>query len=214
MVNYYSYKNLSSIKQKNTKEEYFLATATIILNSVVTFAGLILWRNNIIVFSDNSITGIIIDFFALLFIMDFLMYVFHRFAHNKYVFPLIHKLHHKYETPNTLILFILNPIEALGFGMLFLITLSLIKFSLFGVILYTIVNVIFGVIAHIGVEPFKKTFIELPIIKYISTSTFHFQHHFFKECNYGFYTTIWDKLFNTIKNDYEEVFMEISEKNP
>jgi sterol desaturase/sphingolipid hydroxylase (fatty acid hydroxylase superfamily) len=39
-------------------------------------------------------------------------------------------------------------------------------------------------------------------INYVSTSTFHAEHHLDKDHNYGFYTLIWDRLFRTISPDY------------
>jgi Delta7-sterol 5-desaturase len=63
-------------------------------------------------------------------------------------------------------------------------------------------NVLFGLVGHLGVEPFPKAWVRLPLIRLISTSTFHAEHHGDRHHNFGFYTLIWDRLFGTISPDY------------
>jgi sterol desaturase/sphingolipid hydroxylase (fatty acid hydroxylase superfamily) len=45
-----------------------------------------------------------------------------------------------------------------------------------------------------------------PLVKYLSTSTFHAQHHQNLKYNFGFYTLVWDHLFGTLSPRYEEDF--------
>lgn len=194
-------------KNKVSREEVFWGTSSILLNSFITFLGLLMWRAEIINFTDKNVFLSLLDTLLLLVIMDFFMYFLHRLAHNKYIFNMIHKLHHKYTEPNPISLFILSPSEAIGFGILWLFVLSMYNWSWIGMFLYLTLNVAFGTIGHLGVEPFPKHWIKLPILKYISTSTFHFQHHNHKDYNYGFYTTIWDKFFGTLESNYEKYFI-------
>lgn len=204
---------ISLSNKKVSGEEIFWGISSILLNSFVTFLGLLMWRAEIIKFTDKNILFSLLDTLLLLIIMDFAMYFLHRLAHNKYIFDRIHKLHHKYTDPTPITLFILSPSEAIGFGMLWLFVLCLHDWSWIGMFLYLTLNVAFGTIGHLGVEPFPKQWIKLPVLKYISTSTFHFQHHNHKDSNYGFYTTIWDKFFKTLESNYERDFVRNSSIN-
>src|SRR4029453_6504341 len=99
------------------------------------------------------------------------MYVFHRVAHLPILYPLIHDTHHRFENPRPLTLFVLNPFETLGFGVLWLIVITIYSSSFVAMISYLTLNVAFGLMGHLGVEPFPRRWLELPVIRYISTST-------------------------------------------
>jgi len=45
--------------------------------------------------------------------------------------------------------------------------------------------------------------------KWVNTSTNHNQHHQYFKGNYGLYTLIWDRVFGTIRSDYEQHFESI-----
>jgi lathosterol oxidase len=190
-----------------TPLEIMLAISCVLLNSLVTWVGVILWRAGIVQLRPvGSLLNVVVDFLVLFFAMDFAMYVFHRVAHHPWLYPLIHDTHHRFENPRPLTLFVLNPFETLGFGALWLVVISIYPSSFVGMILYLTLNVAFGLMGHLGVEPFPNLWLKLPIIRYISTSTFHAEHHQDRHHNYGFYTVIWDRLFGTLSPDYGDDF--------
>ncbi len=192
-----------------SQEEILLTISTIFLNSLITVIGLFLWRADWIRIAYNvSIPRAILDTLVLFFAMDFLMYIFHRVAHLPFLFPILHATHHKYENPRPLTLFVLNPIECLGFGVLWLVMIVIYPASLVAITVYLALNVAFGLIGHLGVEPFPILWTHIPGIALISTSTFHAEHHADSGHNFGFYTLIWDRLFGTIAPDYTEKFQE------
>jgi sterol desaturase/sphingolipid hydroxylase (fatty acid hydroxylase superfamily) len=185
-----------------TFTEVYLAGSCVLLNTIVTIVGIILWREGIIDVRLETDWLVIIDTLVLFFAMDFAMYVFHRIAHHPLLFPIIHRTHHRFENPRPLTLFVLNPFETLGFGALWLLVLTLYSASWLSIIIYLTLNIVFGLVGHLGVEPMPNKWIKLPFINYVSTSTFHAEHHLDKDHNYGFYTLIWDRLFRTISPDY------------
>jgi Delta7-sterol 5-desaturase len=166
-----------------------------------------LWRWGIIVvnFSMNPLR-IVIDTFLLFIAMDLGMYVFHRMAHHPILYPILHRTHHRFENPRPLTLFVLNPFEVLGFGGLWLTALVIYHANWLSIIIYLTMNVVFGLVGHLGVEPMPGAWVKLPFINYISTSTFHAEHHMDDEHNFGFYTLIWDRLFGTLSPDYLDDF--------
>jgi sterol desaturase/sphingolipid hydroxylase (fatty acid hydroxylase superfamily) len=186
--------------------EIALAGSTILLNTVVTVAGLALWRAGVVQFRADVGLWAWLDVPVLLLLMDGAMYALHRLAHTPLLFPLMHRTHHRYERVRPLTLFLLSPIENLGFGLLWLLVIALYHPSWLGMSIYLAINVAFGTVGHLGVEPLPDSWHRLPVLSYLSTSTFHAQHHQELDHNYGFYTLLWDKLFGTLSPRYEKDF--------
>jgi sterol desaturase/sphingolipid hydroxylase (fatty acid hydroxylase superfamily) len=182
--------------------EIAVAASSVVLNTVVTVLGLFLWRAGIVRFRTDVGAWAWLDVLVLLLIMDFAMYFLHRLAHHPWIFPLMHRLHHVYDRPRPLTLFILNPVENLAFGGLWLVVISLYHASWLGMSIYLALNVLFGMVGHLGVEPLPSSWVRLPGLRWIAGSTFHARHHQDRGSCYGFYTVFWDWLFGTLRPDY------------
>ncbi len=196
---------VSPVPDPISRMEIVLATVCVILNSAVAVVGVVLWKAGLIQlrpFGEYGVLTVLLDSVVLFFAMDLAMYVFHRVAHLPILYPLLHQTHHRYENPRPLTLFVLNPFEVLGFGALWIIVLVLYHSSIEGILIYLTFNLIFGLVGHLGVEPMPGDWVKLPVLRYISTSTFHAEHHMDKGHNFGFYTLIWDRLFGTLSPDY------------
>lgn len=202
LVRLYHSKAVSEPPPPITWQELALAASCVILNSVVTAAGIALWRAGIITIRYETDWRVILDALVLFMGMDFAMYVLHRMAHIRWLYPLLHRTHHHYENPRPLTLFVLNPLETLSFGGLWLVVITIYSSSWLGIAIYLTLNVMFGLTGHLGVEPLPNAWLKLPVIHYISTSTFHAEHHEDRHHNFGFYTLIWDRLFGTLSPDY------------
>lgn len=177
--------------------ELVIAASSVFLNTVVTIIGLFLWRAGWITFRTDAGIWAWLDVLALIVIMDLAMYVLHRVAHHPWLYPLLHKMHHFYDKPRPLTLFILNPAENLAFGALWLAVIMIYPASWLGMSIYLVINVLSGTIGHLGVEPFPEWWSHTPVFSSIAGSTFHARHHQEMGCNYGFYTSVWDRLFGT-----------------
>ena len=189
-----------------TAKEVALAVSCVFLNTAVTVAGMVLWHEGIIRLQDNAPWRVVVDSLILFFVMDAGMYALHRLAHHPLLFALIHRTHHQYESPRPLTLFVLNPMEVLGFGGLWLLVITLYPASSLGIVIYLTLNVVFGLVGHLGVEPMPLRWLALPGLRQVSTSTFHAEHHLGQKYNFGFYTLIWDRLFGTLAPQYREEF--------
>ncbi len=177
----------------------------------MTVVGLLLWRADIIHIRSDTGVWAWLDVFVLLGVMDFAMYWLHRLAHHPLVFPILHQLHHYFDRPRPLTLFILNPAENLAFGALWLAVITLYPTSWFGMSVYLILNLFFGTLGHLGVEPLPKRWAQVSVLRCITGSTFHARHHQDLKTNFGFYTLIWDRLFGTLRADYWDSYGEIPE---
>lgn len=190
-----------------SKQEAVLATLCILFNSVVMLAGWHLFRADILTV-DGSPLGWrwLADAVVLGSLMDFAMYVTHRMAHVQPFYRLVHGIHHRYERVRPLTLFVLHPIEVLGFGGLWVAVLCTHTFSLGGMLVYLTFNTLFGTLGHVGVEPLPTTWTRWPLSRNVGTSTFHARHHQRSTTNFGFYTTVWDRLFGTLDPAYDARF--------
>jgi sterol desaturase/sphingolipid hydroxylase (fatty acid hydroxylase superfamily) len=197
-----------------TAKEKWLAAACVVLNALVAIAGIVLWREGAVdlrPYGDYSAVTVIVDTLVLFLAMDFLMYVFHRVAHHPLLFPIAHRTHHLYESPRPLTLFVLSPVEVLGFGVLWLFVLAAYTASAEAILIYLAFNLAFGLVAHVGVEPAPERWLRTPVLRYIGTSTFHAEHHMDRFHNYGFYLIVWDRLFGTLSSEYEADFARITD---
>jgi sterol desaturase/sphingolipid hydroxylase (fatty acid hydroxylase superfamily) len=207
LVKVYGDKRVSEPPEPLSRTEIVLAVSCVVINSLVFVAGLVMWRTGVIRVHYEFGVGVLLDVLVFFVVMDFAMYVLHRVAHHPLLYPLIHLTHHRYENPRPLTLFVLNPAEVLGFGVLWLIVVSIYPSSVWGIILFLTLNLVFGLVGHVGVEPLPARWLKLPLLRYVTTSTFHAGHHGDKDHNYGFYTLIWDRLFGTLSPEYEGDFV-------
>lgn len=187
-------------------QEVGLAGSTVVLNTLITVLGLWLWRAGHIHTLPDTLPRILLDFVVFMIGMDLGMYVLHRLAHHPRIYPWAHLTHHLYENPRPLTLFVLNPLEVLGFGFLWLLFVVVYPATITGMVVYLTFNVVFGLLGHLGVEPFPGGWIRWPGVREISTSTFHTEHHQDAHHNFGFYTLIWDRMFGTLSPSYQQDF--------
>ena len=205
----HSQRRITPIPAPFSRIEMLLAVFCVVLNAAFAVVGVILWREGIIEirpYGDYSALTVLADSAILFVAMDFSMYVFHRVAHHPIFYPLAHRTHHQYESPRPISLFVLNPMEVIGFGTLWLIVVSLYTSSIEGILIYLALNLVFGMVGHLGVEPAPAAWVRTPILRYFSTSTFHAEHHGTRHYNYGFYLIVWDRLFGTLSPEYAADF--------
>ncbi|WP_284464152.1 sterol desaturase family protein [Chryseobacterium sp.] len=179
-----------------TKADFYLSLLTVFCNSLVMLIGVFLWKNGWIEV-ENILSPVIIvlEVMALLLLMDLLMYFFHYAAHLPFVYKLLHGKHHEHISTNYLSLFVLHPFETIGFGIMMLILLMGYDFSVVSISIYLLINLIWGTIGHLNREFFPASFDKF----FVGTTRFHNQHHLEETKNFGFYTSIWDRLFRTYK---------------
>lgn len=178
--------------------ELALAGATVALNALVTDAGFELDRVGLLAFRPGAGWRVALDVLVLTLAMDFAMYLLHRLAHAP-PFARIHRLHHRYVAPRPLTLFVLHPLETIGFGALWLLVVRLVSPTWPGTLVFLTLNVFFGVHGHTGVELFPAWLARVPVLRAIAGGRFHVHHHEDERVNFGFYTTIWDRLFGTYR---------------
>lgn len=190
--------NFKTMLGKISKTEVLWTLSTVFFNSIVTLAGYELFKHQVVIFDfELRPLNAIIDFILLVASMDLLMYLFHLVIHRISFVYKYHDLHHHYDKPTPISLFVLHPVEVLGFGILWLILISTLSFSFVATIIYLIFNVVMGLIGHLEKEFIPDVIKHNKYLKWFATTSFHRDHHTDEGCNYGFYTSIWDRLFGT-----------------
>lgn len=187
---------LQDLNHPITKADFYTSFLTIICNCLVMLLGVILWKYKMIKLSNHfSPTSIVLETVALILLMDFCMYMFHYAAHLPGIYKILHGKHHEHVNTNFLSLFVLHPIETIGFGLMILALLVGYDFSVVSITVYLFINLVWGTIGHLNKEFFPSKFNTY----FVGTTQFHNQHHLDETKNFGFYTSIWDRLFGTYK---------------
>lgn len=174
-----------------SRAEILLALTVVLVNSGVTLVGWRLWTSGWIRVRSDAGGAALLDFLVLLLAMDVAMYVLHSLAHHPRLYRRLHEVHHRYERPRPLTLFVMHPLEAAGFGALWLGLLCVYSPTWAGLSAYLAVNVVSGTIGHLGGRA-------IPSLGPIAGSDFHGAHHRDPSRNLGFYTRIWDRIFGTL----------------
>lgn len=151
--------------------------------------------------------------FPLMFIMhDTYFYFTHRLMHHKKLFPWFHLVHHQSVNPSPWAAYAFHPLEAFveaGIVVVFLFTIPIHRSHL---LIFFLMMIIYNIYGHLGYELYPKGFSKSTIGKWINTSVNHNQHHQYFKGNYGLYFLFWDRVFGTIRVDYDERFEEVKSR--
>lgn len=140
------------------------------------------------------------------FIHDFYFYWAHRFMHLKKVFKHVHRVHHLSTNPSPWTAYAFHPLEAVIEGLSITILAFTVPTHPVIIVFFMIFQIVYNVYGHLGYELFPKGFSKNGFGKWINTSVAHNQHHQWYHGNYGLYTLIWDRLFGTIREDYDTAY--------
>lgn len=183
-----------------SRSDIVMTCGAVLMNAIVSLGGWWIWRQGGLSLAAFSWGRLLYDFIAMLMLMDVGMYVSHRLAHIPIVYDMVHRRHHEHTETNALSLFVLSPLEVLGFGSLLVGVTAVVGPSEAGLSTYLAMNLLVGTIGHAGVEPVPRRWMAHFPIDLFGTSTFHARHHADRDHNFGFYTTIWDRLCRTLGN--------------
>ncbi len=201
-------RRITAAVQTSRRDERVFGWIAVVLNTAITLVGVLLVKSGAIHMRDAFDTGVFIEVLAFALLLDGAMYAGHRVAHHRMLYPLVHRLHHRYVDPCPATLFALHPLEAIGFGAMWIAVLTGatalgIHPSIWTVIGFAMVNLTFGLLGHLGVDPFPDRLRRSTFFKWIPSPAFHVGHHLAPLSNFGFFTTIWDRVFDTIDPAYD-----------
>jgi len=141
---------------------------------------------------------------------DTYFYFTHRLMHHKLLFNWFHLVHHQSTNPSPWAAYAFHPLEAfveVGIVVVFAFTIPIHRTHL---IFFFLLMIVYNVYGHMGYELYPKGFSKSRVGKWINTSINHNQHHQYFRGNYGLYFLFWDRVFGTVREDYDEKFEEVS----
>lgn len=153
------------------------------------------------------------QFVAYFWIFDVYYYLLHRFAlHGPFWW--IHEPHHRTYTPNALTAFVFHPIEAIVTGgfVHFLAWLAGGKMHQGTVFAVTAFGVLNSLYVHLGYQVLPTWVEKDGRFNWIMTTQVHDLHHSRVRCNYGGFTTVWDRMLGTLPLDVTEATLERIDK--
>ena len=157
---------------------------------------------------------IALEYALYFFLFDTWFYWWHRAMHKEPMYRLVHKVHHWSTSPNLASTTQVTPLESLingGFVPLFT-ALFTVHAETAALILPT--TIVMGLYVHSGYEFFPRWWNRSWATKWFITATFHDQHHRYFNCNYGGYTTIWDRICGTVRPKFEHDFENPKARQP
>jgi sterol desaturase/sphingolipid hydroxylase (fatty acid hydroxylase superfamily) len=137
---------------------------------------------------------------------DAYFYWTHRLLHQRWLFRLLHRTHHRSTNPTPWAAYSFGVGEALvqaGIAPLLLFTVPMHPAAF---MLFMIWQIGFNVFGHCGYEIYPRWFLETWAGKLLNTPTHHALHHEKFRCNYGIYFNVWDRLLGTNHPDYPARF--------
>ena len=208
-------KNTDVIGGKNRtvpKESYYGEFHFYVLKATIVETLTLMFVENYFFNRVNFITIIdILHFIPLSFVFELIFDFFHYGTHllmhkNKTLYYYLHKEHHRFQHPSSIITFYQNPIDLLitnsipSFLSLMIINLfysvSFIQF-----IIITIYKTYIEIAGHVGKNPKSSSFpqfIWLPrLLGFELYAKDHDLHHTLNNCNYSKRFSLWDKVFGT-----------------
>lgn len=129
---------------------------------------------------------------ALFVIIDALAYWSHRMLHQKTLFRLFHRWHHRYVATTPFVVTAMHPVEFLIFQAATFLPLFILPFHYVSVIVVLVYTLVFNIVDHSGVRLVSR-------IPWQGPSTYHDDHHVHFHCNFGQHLMLWDRIHGTLR---------------
>jgi len=134
---------------------------------------------------------------------DSWIYWQHRAMHTDWLYRHIHHVHHRVGNPTPLATFTQHPAETLIGNVFFVLVvlylpIHVLALSLAGAFMFG-----YGILGHLGYEPFPRWVTRHPLLGFLNTATYHNVHHSEQRCNYAAWFLFWDRAMGTAHASYE-----------
>jgi sterol desaturase/sphingolipid hydroxylase (fatty acid hydroxylase superfamily) len=161
---------------------------------------------------EYSTVYYLFTFVVLFFFHDAYFYAIHRLMHWPPLYRYVHLIHHKSTNPSPWTAYAFHPLEALLEGAVIPLMAFIVPVHVSVIGLLMIFQIVYNVYGHLGYELFPRKFHKTWIGRFVNTSVAHNLHHGKFHGNYGLYTLIWDRLFGTVREDYDATYEQVWNK--
>ena len=145
-------------------------------------------------------------------IHDTYFYWTHRWMHQPRVYRLFHLAHHRSTNPSPWAAYAFHPLEAIVEVGIFVVFLLFIPIHKTHLLIFFFLSIVYNVYGHLGWEIYPRGFHRTWIGRWVNTSVSHNQHHRYVLGNYGLYFLFWDLWMGTLRTDYDEAYVEATQK--
>lgn len=185
--------------QKVTREQYLFekknALISILVFGISGFMQIYLIRISWIELSENTLLNIVIGLIILSIWNEVHFFAVHRLLHTPFLMRNVHKIHHQSIVPTVYSSYCFHWFEAFLLSTLPLTIAPFLNFAPFSLLLYPMLNILLNFAGHSNYK-FKQNFTN----KYFtSLGIRHNYHHIKFSKNYGFASSLFDKLLGKIK---------------
>jgi len=142
---------------------------------------------------------LILSFPVLVLIHDTYFYWMHRTLHHPKLYRRFHHVHHESNPPTPFASQSFHPYETV-FELIWVIPLIfIIPFYLPIIIVFSFFSLIYNVYGHSTMDFYPQSWANHKLLKWLNTSTAHYEHHRFFDGNYGLYFSFWDRWQQTLR---------------
>jgi Delta7-sterol 5-desaturase len=149
--------------------------------------------------SDHGWSWFFASLVLLLFIHDLYFYLIHRAMHHPLLYRAFHHVHHRSRSPTPWAAFSFHPLEALLESSVVYLFVFLIPLHAGVIFLFQFISLAMNVYGHLGHDLARADWEGHPVLRLVNTTRLHHWHHARFEGNFGLYTTIWDRLWGTLR---------------
>ena len=196
-------------KLKDYRRDIFYSVLSMGIFSVVSYITLVTlgsYNNVYWHIEEFGLPYFLFTFIWMFFLHDTYFFWSHRLIHHHKIYKHVHLIHHRATNPTPWSAYAFHPIEAVVEGGVVTVIAFLIPVHGVAINAYMLFQIGYNVYAHLGYEILPANTNRHWLGKWISTSVSHNMHHQYFRHNYGLWTTIWDRLMNTLHPDYDAVF--------
>ena len=202
-------------KMSDYLRDFLFSFLSITIFATVTITTLTILRPYTNVYNDIHEYGTAYYIFTwiwMLLLHDTWFYWSHRLMHHPKVFKYVHLVHHKSTNPSPWTAYAFHPLEALiQIGIFPLIAFTL-PVHIGAISWFFLFQIVYNVYEHLGFELYPKGFHKTWIGRLVITSVSHNLHHKRFTGNFGLYFLFWDRAMGTMREDYDRMYEEATER--
>ncbi len=133
---------------------------------------------------------------------DTWFYWTHRLMHARWLFPIMHRVHHLSHTPTPWSALAFHPTEAVVQAIIFPLAALVLPLHPLVALLWLTYMIVINVWGHLGYELLPAGFRRHWLFRWHNTTTHHDMHHRHVNGNYSLYFNFWDRVMGTNRHDY------------
>ncbi len=130
------------------------------------------------------------------------LYWAHRIFHRPFLFRHIHRVHHRFVSPNAFTAMAMHPLELATYQSVMLLPVFVLPIHVVGLILVVVYQNYVGMLDHSGVDLYSW-------LPWQPPTRFHDDHHVHFHVNYGQNLSLWDRIFGTYRREGRRYGVEV-----